>query len=209
MKHRLACVALVVLAASPPIARGDTLSGDPNDAGKVTSIRKGVKEIDVGGVFVLSYDKSGDADPSTRISSLGGIGFQYFVNNNLSAGANFLVSYDRQSRATYSTGYGGTVFGSLHVRLGLGAFLRPTLGFGVLLGDLNSELTPGMVSRASQVAFLTRIGLPFAYFPSKRVVLQAGPELNISIGNATPDGGEAQSFTTIAGGFGVSAGYAF
>ena len=34
-------------------------------------------------------------------------------------------------------------------------------------------------------------------------------ELDVFIGNTTPDGGEAQSFTTVAGGFGVSAGYAF
>jgi len=45
--------------------------------------------------------------------------------------------------------------------------------------------------------------------PDLRVVLQAGPELDISIGRTTPDGGEGQSFTSVSGGFGVSAGYVF
>ena len=54
-----------------------------------------------------------------------------------------------------------------------------------------------------------RLAMPFAYFPGTRVVLQAGPELDISIGRTTPDGGEGQSFTSVSGGFGVSAGYVF
>ncbi len=210
MTHRFAWVTVLglALAAAAP-ASADDIGGNPNDSGKVTNIRKGVKELDVGGIFVLSYNKSGNGEAQTRMSTLGGAGFQYFINNNISAGANVLFNYDRQSSTTYSTAFGGTVFGSLHVRLGLGAFLRPTLGAGVLVGNLNSEVTPGMVSRASQVAGLVRIAMPFAYFPSRRVVLQAGPEINLSIGNVTPDGGESQSFTTVAGGFGVNVGYAF
>ena len=66
-----------------------------------------------------------------------------------------------------------------------------------------------MALKASQVAGLVRIGLPFAYFASKRVVLQAGPELNVWFGNVTPTGGESESFVSVAGGFGVNAGYAF
>ena len=67
-----------------------------------------------------------------------------------------------------------------------------------------------MVVQASQTAALVRLALPFAYFPSRRVVLQAGPELDITLGTVTADGAdEGQSFTSVAGGFGVSAGYAF
>jgi hypothetical protein len=87
--------------------------------------------------------------------------------------------------------------------------LRPTLGFGALFGTQKTELTPGQLMSASQVSGLIRIGLPFAYFPGSRIVLQAGPELDISVGNVTPEGGEAQSFTNVSGGFGVSAGYVF
>jgi hypothetical protein len=209
MKLGLASLLVTVIAMAPAAVRADDIAGDPNDPGKVTAIRKGVKEIDVGGIFVLSYNKAGNADPNTRVSSLGGVGFQYFINNNLSAGATGLFNYDRLSSTTYSTAFGGMVFGSLHARLGLGAFLRPTFGIGLLSGSLNSEITPGMIASATQIAFLARIALPFAYFPSRRVVLQAGPEINIEVGSATPDGGESQSFTSVAGGFGVSAGYAF
>jgi hypothetical protein len=200
---------LVASVLAPSIVHADGIGADPNDPGRVTFIGKGAKEIDTGGLLVLSYNKAGNGEASTRVSTLGGVGFQYFINNNVSAGANVLFNYDRLSPTTYSTGFGGTVFASLHVRLGLGAFLRPTFGLGALFGDQHREVTPGMVLEASQVAALVRIGLPFAYFPSRRVVLQAGPEINVLVGNVTPMMGEAQSFTSIAGGFGVNAGYAF
>jgi hypothetical protein len=66
-----------------------------------------------------------------------------------------------------------------------------------------------MTSSASQISGLVRIGIPFAYFPSRRIVLQAGPEVAISVGSTTPDAGDSQSFVSITGGFGVSAGYTF
>jgi hypothetical protein len=209
MKLGLASVIAAVVAVAPSLAAADDIGADPNDSGKVTAIRKGVKEIDLGGIFVLSYNKSGDTATNTRVSTLGGIGFQYFINKNASVGATALFNYDRVDASSYSTAFGGMVFSSLHARLGLGAFLRPTIGLGFLTGSLNSEITPGMLATASQVAFLVRVAMPFAYFPSPRVVLQAGPEINIQIGSATPDGGMGQSFTTVAGGFGVNAGYAF
>lgn len=204
--NRLAILAS--LLATTPVA-ADTLGANPQDPGKVTFVTKGVKEIDVGGIFVLSHSKAGDAEGQTRIATLGGIGFQYFIKNNVSVGGQFLANYDRASAESYSTAFGGAAFATLHVRLGLGAFLRPTLGLGALFGTQKTELMPGQLMSASQVSGLIRIGLPIAYFPGTRVVLQAGPELDISVGNVTPEGGEAQSFTNISGGFGVSAGYVF
>jgi hypothetical protein len=201
--------ALALLLALTAPAAADTLGANPRDPGKVTHVQKGVKEIDLGGIFVLTHNKSGDAESTTRISTLGGVGFQYFFKDNLSAGATFLASYDRQSAESYSTAFGGALFASLHARLGLGAFLRPTIGFGALFGSQKTEITPGQLMSASQVSGLIRIALPFAYFPGSRVVLQAGPEIDISVGQTTPDGGEGQSFTTVSGGFGVSAGYVF
>lgn len=205
--RRAPCLALLLALASP--AAADTVGANPQDRGKATAIQKGVKEIDVGGIFVLSHSKSGDSEGSTRISTLGGLGFQYFLKDNVSAGAQFLASYDRQSADAYSTAFGGAAFASLHVRLGLGAFLRPTLGLGALFGTQKTEVTPGTLMSATQVSGLVRIALPFAYFPGPRVVLQAGPEVDISVGRVTPDGGEGQSFTNVSGGFGVSAGYVF
>lgn len=208
MKSRLALAVVASLMVASPVA-ADTLDADPQDFGRVTAIRKGVKEIDLGGLFVLSHNKNGDAEGTTRVSSLGGVSFQYFINENFSAGAAALFSYDRLTPTAYSTGFGGMVFGALHVRLGLGAFLRPMLGGGLLVGNLSTETAPGMTATASQISGLIRVGIPFAYFPSKRIVLQAGPELNVSVGSTTPDAGDSVSFVTIAGGFGVSAGYVF
>ncbi len=203
---RLACL-LALCAATP--AAADTIGANPEDHGRVTHIRKGVKEIDVGGIFVLSHNKAGDGEGTTQVSSLGGLSFQYFLNDNFSAGAMVLASYERLTATTHSSGFGGMLFGSLHVRLGLGAFLRPTLGAGVIAGSVSTEVTPGMQVVSSQIAGLVRLALPFAYFPSRRIVLQAGPELDVEVGSVTPDGGEGESFTSVTGGFGVSAGYAF
>lgn len=202
------CVLPAVLLAAAPVA-ADDVTADPNDRGSVTNIRKGVKELDLGGLFVLSYAKPESGDAETRISTLGGAGFQYFINDNFSAGANVLFNYDKFGTSS-ATAFGGTVFASLHVRLGLGAFLRPTFGAGALFGTQETEVVPGTVAELNQTSLLLRLGLPFAYFPSRRVVLQAGPELNISIGSVSPkDGGESASFTTVAGGFGVGVGYVF
>ena len=198
---------LSLLAASGP-ARADTLGANPQDAGRVTGVTKGVKEIDLGGIFVLGHTATEGAS-TTQISTLGNVGFQYFVKDNLSLGGAALISYDRQSAETYSTSFGGMVLAALHVRLGLGAFLRPTSGVGVLGGTQKSEVTPGMLRSATEVSFLTRLAIPFAFFAGSRVVLQAGPELDVSVGVVTPEGGEGTTVTKITGGFGVSAGYVF
>jgi hypothetical protein len=206
--HRLLVIPALVLAL-PSAARADEVGANPNDPGRVTAIQKGVSEIDIGALGVFTYDKQGD-ESNTRLSMLLGLGYQYFVNNNISVGAQFLFDYDRVSSNVSATTLGGTLFASAHVRLGLGAFLRPTLALGALFG--NRELDSGVggvVVEAKQTAFLTRIMFPFAYFPSKRVVLQAGPEIDMTFGSFTPDGGESTSFTSIAGGFSVGVGYAF
>lgn len=206
--HRLLVIPALLAAFAAPV-RADDVGANPNDPGRVTAIRKGVSEIDLGALGVFTYDKEGD-ESNTRLSMLFGLGYQYFVNDNFSAGAQFLFDYDRANDAISATTLGGALFASAHVRLGLGAFLRPTLALGALFG--NRELDTGVggiVIEAKQRAFLTRIMFPFAYFPSKRVVLQAGPEIDMSFGSYTPEGADSKSFTTIAGGFSVGVGYAF
>ena len=206
MKSLLVLATLLTISTA---ALADEVGANPNDPGKVTAIAKGVKEIDLGGLFVFSYDKVEDTS-ATKLTTLGGLSFQYFINANLSAGVTGLFSYDKVGDAASATSFGGVAFGSFHVRLGLGAFFRPTLGLGALFGSREIDSGMGSVAKLSQTAFLARIGLPFAYFPSKRVVLQAGPEFNIEIGSFKADGAsEGTSFTTIAGGFAVAVGYVF
>jgi hypothetical protein len=201
--------ALLLAASIPSTVLADELTPRPDDRGKVTGIRKGVFEADLGGIFVISHDRRGGAEGDTRVATTGSATAQYYVANNVSLGASFLLHYDRISDESYSQGFGGLVFASLHVRLGLGAFLRPTLGGGVIKGDVNTEVEPGMVVRADEIAGRIRVAIPFAYFPGRRFVLQAGPEVNVTIGTSTPEGGAAESFTTVAGGFGIAAGYTF
>lgn len=206
MKHGLLVLCVLGVATN---ASADEVGANPNEPGKVTSVGKGVKEIDLGGIFVLSVDKVEDSS-TTKLSTLGGVGFQYFFSPNVSAGLTGLLSYDKVGDAQSAISFGGLVFSSFHVRLGLGAFFRPTVGVGALFGTREIDAGGGTVTEFSQVAILTRIGLPFAYFPSKRVVLQAGPEVNISVGSFKADGAdESTSFTTVAGGFAVGVGYVF
>lgn len=201
---------MTAVIAQSANARADTLNPNPNDPGMVTVIRKGVKELDLGGLFVLSYNKLGNGQPTTRVQTIGGAGFQYFINDNLSAGANVLASYDRLNATTATSGFGGTAFATLHARLGLGAFLRPTLGIGALFGKLDQQNAQGQVVRAAQSVLLVRLAAPIAYFASRRVVLQAGPEIDISLGSTRPDdGSEGTSYASVAGGFGVNVGYVF
>lgn len=208
--HRLLS-ALVVTTLALPTAAADTIGADPNDPGKVTAIGKGVKEIDVGGIFVLSVDKVGDADAVTKMSTLVGPSFQYYFNANVSVGATGLFSYEKVGDDSVLA-LGGLVHGSLHVRLGLGAFFRPTLGLGALFGtrEVANPATPGTVVELAQNAFLARVAFPIAYFTSRRFLLQAGPEIDISLGSFKADGSsESTSFTTVAGGFSVGFGYVF
>lgn len=199
-------LACLLLAST---AHADTIGANPNDPGKVTHIDRGVKELNLGGIFVYSVDKVEDTTTS-RFSSLGGPGFQYFFNPNVSVGAQGLISYDKVGDASAIT-FGGVVSGAFHVRLGLGLFFRPSLGLGALFGTREIEdPTSGTIAELNQTAFLTRISFPIAYFASKRFFMQAGPEVNISVGSYKADGAtEGISFTTVAGGLSVGVGYVF
>jgi hypothetical protein len=202
---KLAALALLLVSA-PAIA--DTVTADPNDPGKVTYIDRGVKELNLGGIFVYSVDKVEDTTTS-RFSTLGGPGFQYFFNPNVSVGATALLSYDKIGDASAIT-FGGVVQSAFHVRLGLGLFFRPSLGVGALFGTREIDSGTGTITELNQTAFLVRIGLPLAYFASKRFFLQAGPEINISIGSFKADGADdGISFTTVSGGLAVGVGYVF
>jgi hypothetical protein len=197
---------LALLISSPALA--DTVGANPNDPGTVTYIDKGVKELTLGGIFVYSVDKVEDTTTS-RFSTLGGPGFAYFFSPNVSVGAQGLISYDKVGDASATT-FGGVLTGALHVRLGLGLFFRPSLGLGALFGSREIDDGTGTIAKLNQTAFLARIGLPIAYFASKRFFLQAGPEVNIEIGSFKADGAdEGISFTTIAGGLAVGVGYVF
>jgi hypothetical protein len=199
---------LLVLILVPSLARADAVYSDPNDPGKVTHIRKGVFELDTGALGVLSVDKLGDMSV-TRFSTDFSAQLHYFVRDNISIGGEALFDFDDSGDGTSATTFGGAVDATVHMRLGLGAFFRPGIAVGALFGHRNIPMGTGTVDQASQVGFITRLALPIAYFASPRFLLQAGPQINITVGSFTPTGAEAQSFTRIAGGFAVGFGYVF
>lgn len=207
MKLRFASLALIAFAF-PALAHADEIGADPNDPGRVTKVRRGVWELDAGALGVMSVDKQGDSS-ITRISTDAALSIHHFLRDNFSVGFAGVLNYDSSGGGNSAITYGGAGVATLHLRLGLGAFVRPTIALGALFGQREIPMDMGIVEEATQVAFIARIGLPIAYFTSKRFLLHAGPQLHVTAGSYTPMGGDAQTFTRIAGGFGVGLGYVF
>ena len=199
---------LVAAIAMPSIASADTIGRDPNDYGKVTHIGKGVWEIDLGALGVLSYVSEGGAS-ATEITTSTAASLHYFLRDNLSVGVEGLVDYASSGGGNNSLTFGGAVDAAVHLRLGLGAFFRPGIALGGTFGNRDIPMMGGTIEQASQVAFLARFQLPIAYFASPRVLLQAGPEIDVISGSYTPMNADSISFTRVAGGFAVGVGYAF
>ncbi|MCW5807616.1 MAG: hypothetical protein KIT31_34995 [Deltaproteobacteria bacterium] len=208
MKLRLACLAVFFLLL-PTRARGDTLDADPNDPGRITSVRKGVWELDLVGLGVLTSDTENGVS-TTRLSTDFAATVAYFLRKNVSVGASARANHESVGGGVRATTFGASANVVLHARLGLGAFFRPGIGVGALFGSRRTPVGTGMLEEATQAGFITRVQLPIAYFASKRLLLQAGPQLNVTVGGYTPSGGgEARAFTRVAGGFSVGAGYTF
>jgi hypothetical protein len=200
---------LVFLALClPSLARADEVYMNPNDPGKVTAIGRGVWEIDLGGLGVLTND-SDSGTTVTRLSTDFSGALHYFLKDNVSVGVEGLFDYDSIGGGNNSITGGAAADVAVHLRLGLGAFFRPGIAVGALFGNRNTMVAAGTLAQATQVAFVTRIQLPIAYFASRRFLLQAGPQLNVQLGSYTPMGGDAVGFTRIAGGFAVGVGYVF
>ncbi|HEY0250376.1 MAG TPA: hypothetical protein VGC41_02575, partial [Kofleriaceae bacterium] len=166
---------ILILALLTSTAFADQLVGNRDEAGRITHIGRGVWEIDLGALGVLTQDHEGDASVM-RLSSDLAAGLQYYVRDNLSVGVEALFDYDDTGGGNVARTFGGAIDATLHFRLGLGAFFRPGIAVGVLGGtrDLPGT-TDGVVMQASQIGFITHVRLPIAYFASARVLLQAGP----------------------------------
>lgn len=198
---------LVICAAALP-AHADDIYANPNDPGKVTAVRKGVWEMDLGALGILSSDHQGDTTV-TRFSTDLAASVSRFVHDNVSVGVSALFDYDTAGGGNDAIQFGGAVNATLHLRLGLGAFFRPGLSLGGLFGTRHTPLMAGTIEEASQVGFIARLQLPIAYFTSRRFLIQAGPQINFTAGSYTPTGGMGTTFTRIAGGFAVGMGYVF
>lgn len=205
---RVVILALAALALPRPSARADTISGPARDPGKVTAIGPGVKEIDLGGLFLLSYRADG-AGSSSDIASVGGLGVQYFLRDNVSVGVTVLGSYESLGGGVSSSAGGAALTATHHVRLGLGAFLRPTGGVGMTFGTLSVESAPGSYASARAVTAFVRLAVPVAYFVSNRVLLSAGPELQAGSVWSSPAMGPTVRSSRTIGGFGIGVGYVF
>jgi hypothetical protein len=202
--NKLAFAVLVLTATSPAVA--DDLYGD--QGGGITKVKKGVWELDVGALATFSNDKQGDVS-STRLATDFNASVNYFLLDNISVGLTGLFAYSSDGSDNTALTLGAAAGGTLHLRLGQGAFFRPGLALGALFGNREIPIGGGTVMEASQSAFTARLKLPIAYYISPRFHLEGGPQLNFTTGSFTPDGGSSTSFTTIDGGFAVGFGYSF
>ncbi|HUJ59992.1 MAG TPA: hypothetical protein VLX92_15915 [Kofleriaceae bacterium] len=203
---RILCLLLVL--AAPALARADELTANRSDYDKVTRIQRGVWELDLGALGVLTSDHEGDATV-TRLSTDVSAGVHYFIHDNVSVGVEALMDYADTGDGNSATTFGGAVDATLHLRLGLGAFFRPGVALGVLFGNRDTTMTDGTIAQASELGFVAHLRLPIAYFASRKFLLQAGPQIDFTVGSYTPTGGTSTSFTRIAGGFAVGFGYTF
>ncbi|MEO8706655.1 MAG: hypothetical protein ABI867_41905 [Kofleriaceae bacterium] len=203
-------LASLVLASSfvPSLAIADDVERNPNDPGKVTRIKKGVWEASASALGVLSSATEGDTT-STRFSTDGALTISRFVRDNVSIGVSVLGSYATVGGNDFSVQGGAALVSNLHLRLGLGAFFRPGIAIGGLFGSHNTPLMSGLSQQDTEVGFIARLQLPIAYFTSKRFNIHAGPQLNFTAGSITPEGKDPISFTRLAGGFAIGAGYVF
>jgi hypothetical protein len=202
--------ALIFVALLASVAHADTLGPQPTDAGKVTAIRRGVWEIDLDSLGVLTVDRAGDAGSATQLAMTSSAGVHYFVADNISVGVQALASYAQVTGTGSDLMLGGAVDAGLHLRLGLGAFLRPRLALGVLTGRRELPGSGSTRTTVDQLGGIARLGMPVAYFVGRRVVLQAGPELVMTLGSFEEGMSEKRtSFVRVAGGFALGIGYAF
>jgi hypothetical protein len=208
MRPSLLSSILFASVLSSSFAHADDLGSNPNDPGKITRIRKGVWEVDFDALGVLSSSTQ-NSTTATRFSTDGAATISRFVRDNLSVGVSILGSYDTIGGNDYSILGGAALVTNVHMRLGMGAFFKPGVAVGVLVGNHNTPLMSGLTEQDTQIGLIARLQLPIAYFVGRRFMIQAGPQLDFTAGNITPTGKPAQTFTQLAGGFAIGAGYLF
>ena len=205
---RLALASLgfaAVLFATTSVTRADDLYGDERG---INRVKQGVWELDVGSLFAFANDKQGDNSVFRLVTDVNA-SVNYFLKDNISVGVTALLAYNNNGDNNSAITYGGALTGIAHLRLGHGAFFRPGLSIGAMGGKREIPISDTSVMEAPQLAFTARVKLPIAYFISRNLHLEGGPQFNLTTGRFTPDGGDAVSFTTIDGGFSVGFGYSF
>lgn len=202
-RNTISVVALLLALATP--AAADEITGDERG---INRVRRGVWEIDLASLFAFANDKQGDTSVF-RLVTDANASVNFFIMDNISVGVTGLLAYANNGGDNSSITYGGALGGTAHLRLGHGAFFRPGLALGVLLGKREIPIDDTTVMEASQIGFTGRLRFPIAYFISRNLHLEGGPQFNLTTGRFTPDGGEAVTFMTIDGGFSVGVGYAF
>ena len=197
--------AFVSLIALAPSAAADELYGEQRG---INRVRKGVWEIGVASLFAFANDSQGDTSVFRLVTDANAT-VSYFFRDNLSVGATGIFGYATTGDDNSAITYGGALGATAHLRLGHGAFFRPGLALGVLLGKREIPVGGSTVMEATQVGFNARVRLPIAYFISRNLHLEGGPQFNFTAGNYSPEGMDAVSFTTLDGGFSVGVGYSF
>ncbi len=189
-----------------------------NNSGVVSGLGAGLKDLGVESIFVVGYDKVGDADGQLRATVVGSAAFNYFLLKNFSLGLSAGVLYKHASQGDLSgSDLGGiaTVNAAYNVPLGGGLFLRPMLGAGGFYTKRDATvpaLDPDDLIRSTVAGGVGRAGLGLAFYASPRFMLRAGPEAVVQFGTnspAKPEHGDAQSFAGVDAAFSVSMSYVF
>ena len=173
-------------------ARADELVPTPTQQDKaITSIAQGIKEISPESIFVLGFDKRGDAD-DFRMTLLVGGSFRYFVGRNTALGFNLSFLYKNTDGQAVSSDIGGVLGVNLgyYASLGGGMFFKPLIGVGGFYArHVSSRVVAGVLTEvpASSFGGIVRPGFNFVFYSSPRFNMYAGPEVMLSIGGSSSE----------------------
>ena len=194
-------VALVLLLASLPAARAR--------ADGISRIDKGTFQLSLDALLISTYEKDEGADSVFRANGDARLGLHYFLADNLALGLHAGLLVRKTGGTSRDLAFTADLSGRWYGRLGLGAFFAPELTLGGIFGDRDITLGGGLESHNSLTGFSAALRLPIAFFVSRVVSLEAGPQIIFSVASAKPDTGDATSVTALDLGFNVGFVYTF
>jgi hypothetical protein len=214
--HRVSLAAIIATMTLAGSAQADMIGPGQGSIGHVTAVGKGVKELGVESMFVMSSTSvaeskadAKDDSSSMRLTFTGGAVFRYFLAKNLPIGLHVGGLYRSASAsaggADLSTvtdkGFIGTVGADYLVSLSRGMFLVPGFSVGGFFttaehkspaSTIGTTTTPESTDRYGQSGFAVRAGLGLTYYASPHFTLSARPEALVLLGSSklTESGGQ-------------------
>jgi hypothetical protein len=145
--------------------------------------------------FNLSFDLNGDDEPDQlriRVAPAA----DYFIQENLSIGAQFNIDQTFVSDSPDLTNFGVGVRAGYHVPVAELASIWPRVSVSVERNDLKTEQNAG--STGGDFAFVANLSAPLLFHPANHFFVGLGPSLGFKVGGAE---GLNLSVNSLVGGY--------